>query len=173
VLYRLSLIALLILLAATAVRADASDPSRPIQVLISAECIEWFYGPDFEGSPLRKIKPLPDHVAWDPANAKPLSFKDPRTLVTFYVESDGRHIAAIDSAGVLMWVRDPFQEAKLCPYRTPRPVIYRISENYILPDDMKQFPVDRSHRFVIVYFDSSQFFLVDEVDGNFVFLGQN
>src|SRR6185437_8879935 len=54
---------------------------------------------------------------------KPLAYRDKQTGVLLYVESDGRHLAAISPQGELLWVRDPFVDKNLCPYRTARPTI--------------------------------------------------
>jgi hypothetical protein len=40
-------------------------------------------------------------MPWDPSLAKPFTYKDSRTSITLYVESDGRHVAAIDAEGKL------------------------------------------------------------------------
>jgi hypothetical protein len=146
----------------------AADPPPPqkIQVFISPECKGTFYGPDFLDLDVNgKIKKAekrsrPDYVEWDPARAKPMAFKDPHTRISLYVESDGRHIAAIDPDGKLLWVRNPFEDRHLCPYRSPRPVIGRLEAAKF--DDH-----------VIVQFDSSQFGVIDEITGDFVLEGQN
>jgi hypothetical protein len=41
-------------------------------------------------------------MPWDPSLARSFTYKDPRTAITFYVESDGKHVAAIDAAGRLL-----------------------------------------------------------------------
>lgn len=53
----------------------------------------------------------------------PLPYRDSITGITVYVESDGRHVAAIDGRGSLLWVRDPFVESNMCPYRSAHPYI--------------------------------------------------
>jgi hypothetical protein len=44
--------------------------------------------------------------------------KDPTSGTLLYVESDGRHVAAISRDGKLLWNRDPFKDAHLPFYRT-------------------------------------------------------
>ena len=39
--------------------------------------------------------------------------KDPTTGTLLYVESDGRHVAAISRDGKLLWNKDPFKDAHL------------------------------------------------------------
>jgi hypothetical protein len=100
---------------------------------------------------------------------KPMSYRDPRTGVFLYVESDGRHLAAIGPDGALLWVRNPFEDAKLCVYRTPRPIIDSIAE----ADVSKDPKFDPADKYVAIAFDSSQFGLVSEKTGDFTFEGQN
>jgi hypothetical protein len=45
-----------------------------------------------------------------------ISLKDPETGMTFYVESDGRRIVALDREGELAWGVDVLGEAKVKPY---------------------------------------------------------
>ena len=56
----------------------------------------------------------------------PTAYKDADTGIIFYVESDGRHVVALDKDGKILWCRDPSVDAKLKPYRTEYPHI-----NYI------------------------------------------
>jgi len=157
-----------------AIDATAAGSHRKIQVFITPECKDEFYG-----SPEVK-RARPDYVAWDPAHVKSFTFKDPRSQVTFYVESDGRHLAAIASSGELLWVRNPFEEAGLCPYRSPHPVIYSLHNLEHLPDYgsalapyLRKLGMNPGHTFVQIEFDSSQFGILDEASGNFLVLGQN
>lgn len=157
--------------------AGLHDKTR---VYIRPECKQWFYGPNWAFAKLEPV-PRPDYVEWDPISAKPLVFKDPRNSITFYVESDGRHLAAIDPNGKLLWVRNPFEDAKLCPYRSPWPVIYRISTidspHYEtegrLATRFKESGMDESHQFIFIEFDSSQMGILDVSTGSFMFGGQN
>jgi hypothetical protein len=161
-------------LAVAAFDSMAAQAQGTTQILITPECKVEFYGPpDFE-------RPRPDYVAWDPAHARSLSFKDPRTQVTLYVESDGRHLAAIASSGTLLWVRNPFEDAGACPYRSPHPVIYSIAVVDHFPEYntraaayVKKLGMLPTHSFVRISFDSSQFGIVDEESGNFFMEGQN
>ena len=167
--------------------AAAENSSSKIPVLIAPECKSEFFLlgiPSFRGGVTHSTKPVPDYVEWDPSLAKPLTFRDPRSQVTFYVESDGRHLAAIDSQGKILWVRNPFEDSKLCPYRTPRPIIYKIEEadspleagapgNEIWLSAFRKRGMDPSHGFIRIHFDSSQFGLVDKSNGAFLMEGQN
>src|SRR5215469_11722295 len=56
----------------------------------------------------------------------PQVYRDVHTGTAFYVESDGRHVAAISRDGKLLWVRDPFKDAHLEPYRTDHAQIISI-----------------------------------------------
>jgi hypothetical protein len=108
--------------------------------------------------------------------SKPLSYRDTRTNILFYVESDGRHLAAIGPDGKLLWVRNPFEDGKLCPYRSPRPIIdsIKIIEHGISElSRQRNLHINSNDEYVGIQFDSSQFGLVDERTGYFTFMGQN
>ena len=131
----------------------------------------------------------------------PQSFRDEQSGVTFYVESDGRHIAAIDSNGKILWIRNPFVDRNLCPYRSAHPYIYWIGppggtfgRHFIgpftpTPDatanakivnllrgnhlTYKVTPPDESDRFIGIAFNSSQIGYVDMRNGDFYGMGQD
>jgi len=56
----------------------------------------------------------------------PQVYKDVHTGTVLYVETDGRHVAAISRDGKLLWNRDPFKDARLEFYRTKNPQIVYI-----------------------------------------------
>jgi len=117
-----------------AVAADLVAP-KTVPVLIRTECKQAFFFPDFIEPDGKAVKhDRPDYVDWDPTSAKPLVYRDGRTSITFYVESDGRHLAAIDGDGKLLWVRNPFEDRHLCSYRTGRPVIGAMKATDISPE---------------------------------------
>jgi hypothetical protein len=144
---------------------------------------DMFYGPDFLGRDANgnavssEKRPKPDYVPWDPGRAIPTSYKDPRTSITFYVESDGRHLVAIDTLAKLLWVRDPWEEAHaFCQYRTPRPVVtsQKIVElKEAARAHLKSRGANLEHTFIAFSFDSSQYGMLDESTGNFFPEGQN
>jgi hypothetical protein len=162
--------------------ADYVATQPEIQVFIRPECKDMFYGPDFveldaNGIAVRTEKRVkPDYAPWDPGRATPMSYKDPETLITFYVESDGRHVAAIDADGKLLWVRNPWEDSPVfCQYRTPRPVVDSLKKTE-LPGDpsyLKSRGANLEHTFLELQFDSSQYGLLDESTGNFFPEGQN
>jgi hypothetical protein len=95
--------------------AAAATPRQEewIKVFISPECKEWIYGPPLTQEDAQKHpQDRPDYVLWNPAMAKPMAYRDSRTSISFYVESDGRHIAAINTKGTLLLVRNPFEDEK-------------------------------------------------------------
>ena len=166
------LFAIALLLCTISVGAKEVEKSNMVKVLIRPECKWMFYPPDFDGQHHK----WPDYVLWDSSVVKPLAFKDPRTLITFYVETDGRHLSAIDAEGKLLWVHNPFEEDKeQCEYRTPHPVIVRI-EIFEKPESLilyKRPQLDPTHKFIMLYFDSSQTGIVDEETGKYIWLAQN
>ena len=56
----------------------------------------------------------------------PQVYKDPGSGTLFYVETDGRHVAAISGEGKLLWSKDPFKDGHLPFYRTEKPQIVYI-----------------------------------------------
>jgi hypothetical protein len=165
------------------VAADYVATQPEIQVFIRPECKDMFYGPDFiapdaNGDAVSAEKrPKPDYVPWDPGRAIPMSYKDPRTSITFYVESDGRHLAAIDSLGKLLWVRNPWEDSgAFCQYRTPRPVIASLKQTELTEIEranLKPRGANLEHEFIALQFDSSQYGVLDESTGDFIPGGQN
>jgi hypothetical protein len=102
---------------------------------------------------------------------RPLAYLDKRENILLYVESDGRHVAAINSRGDVLWVRDPFTDSKLCPYRSERPIVVQIGPvrgEAELAERLKT-----KGPLLLITFDSSQFGAVDLGNGNFFDLGQN
>lgn len=153
------------------VSSKENPQSAYIKILIKQECKLEFYGLPFDSN-----EKNPDYVLWDSSRAKSLIYKDSRTSILFYVESDGKHLVAIGKEDNLLWARNPFEESGLCPYRTPRPVINRMESfdiSRLSVEDLNNLGVDKSHKFLMIYFDSSQFGLIDELTGDFFFLGQN
>jgi len=159
--------------------ATASGPNQEgwIRIPIPTECMDWYYGPFFsepDGTELKSNRPK--YVFWNPDSAKPFTFKDPRSYISFYVESDGRHLAAIDAVGKLLWVRNPFVDAHLCPRGNPRPSIVSLSTVDIdahRAEKMRAAGIDPSHLFLGIKFDSSLFGVVDENNGDFQMWGEN
>ena len=115
------------------------------------------------GMPLGPVRP-----------GKPLAYRDKLTGILLYVESDGRHLAAVSPKGKILWVRDPFVDRNLCPYRTARPIIVYVGPTGWSGDETsiaKIFKV--AGHLVEIRFDSSQFGVVDINSGKFFFAGQN
>jgi hypothetical protein len=108
-----------------------------------------------------------------PLRYSPLAYRDPATSMLFYLESDGQHLSAIDHDGRLLWTK----AWNMCPYRMAFPHIVSIkharsSAGYLAATEKKwawlgKVPVIR------IYFDSSQFGLVNQRTGEFFFEGQN
>jgi hypothetical protein len=97
----------------------------------------------------------------------PQVYKDLRGGTTLYVETDGRHVAAISSSGKLLWVKDPFKDGHLSFYRTKKPQIV-----YIGPVS-KSAQTEDSDKFAAITFNNSQFGLLRISDGDFWGQGQD
>jgi len=105
---------------------------------------------------------------------RPVSYLDKQTNTLLYVEGDGRHLAAIASDGTILWHRNPFVDADLCPYRNERPII--VSVGPVLGSGREDWIArkwKRKSHLVEIHFDSSQFGVVDIKNGDFLFNGQN
>jgi hypothetical protein len=102
--------------------------------------------------------------------AGPQAYRDAHSGTVFYVESDGRHVAAISKRGKLLWVRDPFEDAQLEPYRTENAQIISIGEATWWGEGP---PLRKFRGWVIITYNSSQFGGLNPSNGDFVFLGQN
>ena|SRR5947207_2834356 len=99
----------------------------------------------------------------------PQVYKDPASGTLLYVETDGRHVAAISSDGKLLWNRDPFKDANLPFYRTKKPQIV-----YIGPVSESDHPGGGERdKFVAIAFNSSQFGVMRISNGEFRFRGQD
>ena len=99
----------------------------------------------------------------------PQVYKDPNSGTLFYVETDGRHVAAISDNGKLLWSKDPFKDAHLPFYRTEKPQIVYIGP---APKGVHP-PGEESNKFVSIAFNSSQSGFLRMSNGDFEFLGQD
>ena len=97
----------------------------------------------------------------------PQALRDKESGTIFYVESDGRHVVAIDSDGKILWHRDPFAEAKLEQYRIAKPLISTIEY------PTERIPPTMKGRFIQITFNSSQVGIMSFESGHFTFLGQD
>jgi hypothetical protein len=108
---------------------------------------------------------IPKAIRWrinDNETVEPKVLTDPKTRITYYLESDGRHVSAIDPDGKILWHRDPFNEANLWPYRVSKPVI----KYFVFAEKAAQPAID-------VGFSSTQFGVMDLATGSFQFQGQD
>ncbi len=117
----------------------------------------------FGGEPIGGSNGAPSHFPG------PQSYRDPATGITFYVESDGLHVAAISKEGKILWVRDPFHDAKLEDYRTHNPRIVFVGKGSWFDKGRRRKDV----RAIGIGFNSSQFGAMRISDGEFLFLGQD
>ena len=103
----------------------------------------------------------------------PQVYKDPHSTTTLYVETDGRHVAAISGDGKLLWNKDPFKDGRLRFYRTKNPQIIYIgpvskSRPYAGPYAGRE-----PDNFAAITFNNSQFGLLRISNGEFKFLGND
>jgi len=99
-----------------------------------------------------------DVNGWPPSISLPYTCKDANSGIWFYVETDGRHVTAIQPDGTILWSKDPFADSHLALYRTQTPRI----AYFTLTD-----------KSINIIFNSSQFGTMDIKTGYFTFQGQN
>ena len=103
----------------------------------------------------------------------PQVYKDPRSGTTLYVETDGRHVAAISGDGKLLWNKDPYKDAHVPSYRTEKPQIVYIGPVSTSIPDARPFAGREPDKFVAITFNNSQFGLLRISSGDFDFIGQD
>ena len=101
----------------------------------------------------------------------PQSYKDADSGIILYVESDGRHVAAIGQNGNILWHRDPFADAGLEFYRTKRPQIVWVGQ--ASKRTLEGMRGKGSGRFISITYNNSQFGVLDAKTGDFTFMGQD
>jgi hypothetical protein len=96
-------------------------------------------------------------------------YRVPSSGTVIYVESDGRHLAAISRAGKLLWNRDPFKDAGLPFYRFKDPQVANLGaaarSGVLRGQDPSQF--------VSIHLTNSQFGFIRISDGEFLPEGQD
>lgn len=103
----------------------------------------------------------------------PQVYKDPHTTTTLYVETDGRHVAAISGDGQLLWNKDPFKDGHLPFYRTKNPRIIFIGPVSKSRPPAGPWAGKEPDEFVAVTFNNSEFGLLRISNGEFKFLGND
>jgi hypothetical protein len=98
----------------------------------------------------------------------PQVYKDTASGTLLYIESDGRHVAAISRDGKLLWNKDPYKDAHLQFYRTKKPQIV-----YIGPVPKWYSSAGEKQEMFAISFNNSQFGLMRISNGEFLFLGQD
>jgi len=103
----------------------------------------------------------------------PQVYRDPRSTTTLYVETDGRHVAAISGDGKLLWTEDPFKDGHLPFYRMKNPQIIYIGPVSKSRPYAGSYAGREPDKFVAITFNNSQFGLLRISNGEFKFLGND
>jgi hypothetical protein len=103
----------------------------------------------------------------------PQVYKDPHGTTTLYLETDGRHVAAISGDGKLLWNKDPFKDQHLPFYRTKNPQIIYIGPVSKARPYAAPYAGSEPDSFVAITFNNSQFGLLRISNGEFKFLGND
>ena len=108
----------------------------------------------------------------------PQAYRDADSGIIFYVESDGRHVAAISPDGKVLWNREPMADAHLEryhigleSYRVKNPRIIFIGKES--EQHAKRMEKGGSDKFIVITCENSQFGDVDIKTGDFIFGGQD
>ena len=106
-----------------------------------------------------------------PRNESPLTYRDEKTGIIFYVESDRRHVAAIDKDGKLLWAKIP--EEMVTEVLADRPL--RITYIGKLNDWMLQATKDqgRKSNYVAISLSNKEFGTVDQTNGVYRRMGSD
>ncbi|MBI4851268.1 MAG: hypothetical protein HY819_05520 [Acidobacteria bacterium] len=106
---------------------------------------------------------------------RPLTYKDKESGIILYVETNGRHISAINKDGEVIWLRNPFEDANLKAYRVDYPQITYLgaAQKWMIDSMIVEDPVNSKHTFVEIDFNSSQFGVINLTNGKFTFMGQD
>jgi hypothetical protein len=97
---------------------------------------------------------------------------DHETGISYFLDSDGRHVSAVSPAGKLIWRVDPFEEVRLEPYRVAHPVLLYFD----FPDAKwweHKTQYGKRTEFICVGYNSSQFGILRKSSGQFIFEGQD
>lgn len=126
-----------------------------------------------------------------PPPGPPSVYRDAKSGIFFYAESDGRHVAAIDDHEKVLWVRDPYVDSDMCPYRSAHPFIMSIgpvdggrgespADAEIRTELLREIKAGRKaappqvgDRFLSLTFNSSNFGYLNIRNGDFYEMGQN
>ena len=110
-----------------------------------------------------------------PAISPPYTYKHKETQIVFYIESDGRHITALDPSGKILWCRQPGTDGKLPPYSESYPkqnpsIVWIGALTASQSEHLKQ---RSSGNFLGISFSSRQAGALDLKNGDFTFWGQD
>ena len=107
------------------------------------------------------------HFREESAPLGPKTYKDPKSGTIFYVESDGRHLSAINKDGRLLWTKNPFVDAKLEPYRYKNPTIIYVGASKNKPE------LSKHDRYISISYNSTDFGDVNVKTGQFHYGGRD
>jgi hypothetical protein len=104
---------------------------------------------------------------------EPLSYRDAKTGIIFYVESDGVHIVAISPKGKILWRRTPYDDYKA---KIPEKSFIRVAPSAKITSIGRPtgwMIENRSGRYIEISFSSRPFGIMDVERGEFIPMGQD
>ena len=103
----------------------------------------------------------PPPPGWEHTPAKSIAYKDPRSSITFYVESDGQHVAAMSRTG------SPGVETSVIDGIDQEPATAGYAQY------LQQYGFRPEDKLLKITFTSYFFGELDERTGEFVLIGRN
>lgn len=157
--------AILLFFAVAVIASDREPPGSTTSTFVDHKNNTVVYSNSVSGSNWTlKINPPPTPIPL------PHIYKEAASGILFYVESDGRHVTAINPDGKILWSSDPFADAHLEFYRTKTPRIVYIGK---VSQRAESYWVAKGKRVIGITFNSSQFGEIDMKTGEFMSGGRD
>jgi hypothetical protein len=153
--------------------------SQPISIsiiLLVLVCATTLRASDAKIAEVKRESPLPTAPDVPLPKIKPMAFKDAKTGILVYFESDGLTAAAIDNDGKVLWHKNPAEKTAVTGFKKDgkevRPVIYQAGS----PGDSQVKDMKRrgfKGEFIVVSFSTGEFATLDIKTGEITVLGKN
>jgi hypothetical protein len=155
----------------------SSQPiSISIMVFVLFCCATMLRASDAKITEVKREPPPPTAADVPLPKIKPMAFKDAKTGIFVYFESDGLTAAAIDNDGKVLWHKNPAENSAVSGFKKEgkevRPVIIRAaSPGDSLIKDMKRH--GNMGEFIWVSFSTGESATIDVKTGAITVLGKN
>jgi hypothetical protein len=154
-----------------------SSAPFPISIIVIVlVCATVLHPSDAKTTEVKREPPPPTAPDVPLPKIKPMAFKDAKTGILVYFESDGLTAAAIDKNGKVLWHKNPAENSAVSGFtkdgKEVRPVIYQAGS----PGDSQVKDMKRrgfKGEFIIVSFSTGEFATLDIKTGEITVLGKN